>query len=111
MRDESRSLSLTMMSRYCWRFSSLVTRPDCSISPNIRTSASGVFSSWLTFATNSLFSADIRRSLSAAKRMVATPSTMTPQERTTITSSSIARLRTRAVSSSLALGETCTRQP
>ena len=36
---------------------------------------------------------------------------MTTHESTTITSSSIARFCTRAVSSSLALGETCTRQP
>ncbi len=77
MSAESRSLSLTMMSRYSWRLSSLATRPDCSISPNMRTSASGVFSSWLTFATNSLFSAEMRRSRSAASRIVATPSTMT----------------------------------
>ena len=63
MSDESRSLSLTMMSRYSCRFASLATRPDCSISPNMRTSASGVLSSWLTLATNSLLSAEIRRSL------------------------------------------------
>ena len=51
----SRRLSLLMM-RWYWRaFSSLGTRPSSSVSANRRMRASGVFSSWLTFATKSLF--------------------------------------------------------
>ena len=110
MRADRRSLSRTMISRYSCRFSSLVTRPLCSISPNMRTSASGVFSSWLTLATKSLFRRETRRSRSAVRRMVTIPARMTAHDSVTRPSSHWRRVCTLLASSSLWSGETWSRQ-
>ena len=49
---------MLMIRWYCCFFSSVGTRPSSSVSAKSRMSASGVLSSWLTFATKSLLSRD-----------------------------------------------------
>ncbi len=110
MRAVSRSLSATMMPRYCRRFSSLATRPERSISPNMRTSESGVFSSWETLATKSLLRAARRRSLTEAVTTMTTPAIATSAARHTMPIS-ITRCRsTYGPRCSAEVSAACTRQ-